>query len=61
MEALIEGLKKYTGGIVVITHDHNLIDSIDARVVMMDPKTRSINPTVDTYEGYCQYLSKVSL
>lgn len=38
-----------------------LIDSIDARVVMMDPKTRSINPTVDTYEGYCQYLSKVSL
>lgn len=61
VEALIEGLKKYTGGIVVITHDHNLIDSIDARVVMMDPKTRSINPTVDTYEGYCQYLSKVSL
>ncbi len=58
VEALIDGLREYTGGIVVITHDHNLIDAIDARVVMMDPATKCINTKIDSYDAYCNFVLK---
>ncbi len=56
VEALIDGLREYTGGVVVITHDHNLIEAIDARVVMMDPATKCINTKIDSYDAYCEYV-----
>ncbi len=56
VEALIDGLREYTGGVVVITHDHNLIEAIDARVVMMDPTTKCINTKIDSYDAYCEYV-----
>ncbi len=58
VEALIDGLREYTGGVVVITHDHNLIDAIDARVVMMDPETMCINTKIDSYDNYCKFVLK---
>ena len=56
VEALIDGLREYAGGVVVITHDHNLIEAIDARVVMMDPATKCINTKIDSYDAYCEYV-----
>ena len=56
VEALIDGLREYTGGVVVITHDHNLIEAIDARVIMMDPATKCINTKIDSYDAYCEYV-----
>jgi len=56
VEALINGLREYTGGVVVITHDHNLIEAIDARVIMMDPATKCINTKIDSYDAYCKYV-----
>lgn len=56
VEALIDGLREYTGAVVVITHDHNLIEAIDARVVMMDPATKCINTKIASYDAYCTYV-----
>lgn len=56
VEALIDGLREYTGAVVVITHDHNLIEAIDAQVVMMDPVTKCINTKIASYEAYCEYV-----
>lgn len=59
VEALIDGLREYTGGVVVITHDHNLIEAIDARVVMMDPVSKCINTKIESYEAYCDFVLNV--
>ena len=56
VEALIDGLSEYAGAVVVITHDHNLIEAIDARVVMMDPATKCINTKIASYDAYCTYV-----
>jgi ATP-binding cassette subfamily F protein 1 len=56
VEALIDGLREYIGGVVIITHDHNLIEAIDARVIMMDPATKCINTKIESYDAYCNFV-----
>jgi ATP-binding cassette subfamily F protein 1 len=56
VETLINGLREYTGAIVVITHDYNLIETINARVIMMDPSTKCINTKISSYDEYCKYV-----
>lgn len=56
VEALIEGLQDYTGGIVLITHDNSLIDALDAQVVMMDPTTKTINKKINSYDSYHDFI-----
>lgn len=56
VESLIDGLKEFIGGLLVITHDHNLIEQIDAEILMMDGcKIRKI----DSYESYCDLVLKL--
>ena len=55
VESLIDGLKEFKGGILVITHDHNLIHEIDASILMMDPFERKIK-MIESYEKYCDYI-----
>jgi ATPase subunit of ABC transporter with duplicated ATPase domains len=55
VESLIDGLKEFKGGILVITHDHNLIQEIDASILMMDPFERKIK-MIESYEKYCDYI-----
>ena len=54
VEALIIGLKCFTGGIVVITHESHIIRNMGARIWMLDNK--SINYTVDSYDDYIEKL-----
>lgn len=56
VESLINGLINFQGGIIVITHEPELIDKFNGLVWMMDPEIRGINWSIDTYEKYTQYI-----
>lgn len=55
VESLIDGLVDFKGCILVITHDHNLIEQINAQIIMMDPFEKKIKK-IDSYETYCDYI-----
>jgi len=55
VESLIDGLVEFKGCILVITHDHNLIDQINAQIIMMDPFEKKIK-NIDSYDKYCDYI-----
>ena len=55
VESLIDGLVEFKGGILVITHDHNLIERIDAKILMMDPVNKKII-NVESYQDYCDTI-----
>jgi ATP-binding cassette subfamily F protein 1 len=55
VESLIDGLKEFKGCILVITHDHNLIEEIDASIYMMEPFDKKIK-VIESYESYCDYI-----
>jgi ATP-binding cassette subfamily F protein 1 len=56
VESLITGLVNFQGGIIVITHEPELIDKFDGLVWMMDPELKGINRGIDTYEKYSEYI-----
>lgn len=56
VESLIEGLSNFDGGILVITHEPELIEKIDARLWVMDPETKNINTKIDSYDKYCKFI-----
>lgn len=58
VESLIDGLVEFKGCILVITHDHNLIEQIDADIVMLDPINKKIK-NIDSYETYCDYILSI--
>lgn len=55
VESLIDGLVEFKGCILVITHDHNLIEQINANIVMMDSINKKIK-NIDSYESYCDHI-----
>ncbi len=60
IEALIEGLTNFDGGILVITHDNHLIESLDAQVIMMDKDTKTINYKIDSFDKYSDYILELN-
>lgn len=56
VESLINGLVDFKGGVLVITHEPELIDKFEGLVWMMDPEIKGINREIDTYEKYIQYI-----
>jgi ATP-binding cassette subfamily F protein 1 len=56
VEALIDALVEYDGGILVITHEPELIWRLNARIWMMDPEIGNINNQIESYEQYCEYI-----
>ena len=58
VESLIDALSDFKGGILVITHEPELIEKIDARLWVMDPETKNINTKIDSYEDYCKFILK---
>ena len=58
VESLIDALSDFKGGILVITHEPELIEKIDARLWVMDPETKNINTRIDCYQDYCKYILK---
>jgi ATP-binding cassette subfamily F protein 1 len=58
VESLIDGLVDFKGCILVITHDHNLIEQINANIVMMDPVNKKIK-NIESYKAYCDSILSV--
>jgi ATP-binding cassette subfamily F protein 1 len=56
VDALIDGLVEFKGGILIITHEPEIIKKMEAELWMLDPETRKINSRIDSYESYCKYI-----
>ena len=54
IDALIEGLKNYNGGIMVITHEEELITQLNSELWVL--KDNKIQFYRDTYEDYCDEI-----
>ena len=60
VEGLIEGLKNYEGGIILITHEPELINALDSELWIMDSEKKTIEISKNTYEEYSNMiLSKI--
>lgn len=55
VESLIDGLVNFKGGIIVITHDHDLIEQINANIIMIDTINKKIK-NIESYEIYCDNI-----
>ena len=56
VEALIDCLKVFNGGILLITHEHELINSLTNVIWFLDGKTKKINFKINSYEDYCDII-----
>ncbi len=56
VEAIIDALVNFDGGILVITHEPELIDKMDSQVLMMDPEIKNINKSISNYDDYCKFI-----
>ena len=57
IEGLIKGINEYNGGIILITHDMYLIESITNGNIyeLVDSKVKKFN---GTFDEYCDYVIK---
>jgi ATP-binding cassette subfamily F protein 1 len=54
VEALINGLKDFNGGILLITHEPELINSLESELWIMDKNTKQVSKYLNSYENYCK-------
>jgi len=54
VEALIEGLKNYNGGIMIITHESELITKLNSQLWILE--NNNITYYNNTYEEYCNII-----
>jgi ATP-binding cassette subfamily F protein 1 len=56
VEALIEGLKKFNGGIMLITHEPELINALESELWILNQETKTIDFYKESYEDYCEMI-----
>jgi ATP-binding cassette subfamily F protein 1 len=56
VEALISSLQTYSGGILLITHEPELINSLETELWIMNNQTKKIDFYNNTYESYCEKI-----
>ena len=54
IDALIEGLKNYNGGIMIITHEEEMITQLNSELWILND--RKIDFYRKTYEDYCDEI-----
>ena len=54
IEALIDGLRNYNGGIMVITHEEELITQLDSQLWVL--KNNKINFYRNSFDDYCDEI-----
>jgi ATP-binding cassette subfamily F protein 1 len=60
VEGLIEGLQGYEGGIVLITHEPEMINALESELWIMDSEKKVVERSKNTYEEYSQtVLAKI--
>ena len=55
VETLIESLETFKGGILLITHEPEMIERLSNQIWMLDNKTHKIT-TIDSYDDYCNII-----
>ena len=58
VETLIESLETFEGGILLITHEPEMIERLSNQIWMLDKNTHKINTKIETYEEYCNIVLK---
>lgn len=61
VSALIDGLKDYDGGILLITHEPELINALESELWIMNKEKKSIEIYNKTYEDYCEMIISATL
>ena len=56
VEALIDCLESYHGGILLITHEPELINRLGSRIWYLDNNIKKINFNIESYDDYCELL-----
>ena len=56
VEALIDCLSVYTGGILLITHEPELINKLTNKIWYLDTETKQINFRINSYDEYCDMI-----
>ena len=59
VEVLIESLESFKGGILLITHESELINSLDTRLWYMNKDTKKIDYNIESFDKYCDMLLKL--
>jgi len=60
VEGLIEGLQGYEGGIILITHEPEMINALESELWIMDAEKKVVERSKNTYEEYSQkVLAKI--
>jgi ATP-binding cassette subfamily F protein 1 len=55
VEALIDCLEEYTGGIILITHEAEIINRLNTKIWLL--KDTKINYHIESYDKYCEIVS----
>lgn len=56
VEALIDCLEVYEGGILLITHEPELINRLSSQIWLLDSDKKKVNFKIDSYDSYCDLL-----
>ncbi len=55
VETLIESLETFKGGILLITHEPEMIEKLSNQIWMLDNKTHTIK-NIESYDKYCEII-----
>jgi len=55
VEGLINGLCNFDGGILLITHETELIEKLNGEIYFINPQTQTINKNM-VYDEYCDFI-----
>jgi ATP-binding cassette subfamily F protein 1 len=56
VETLIDSLETYNNGILLITHEPELINRLETKLWYMDNKTKKINYDIESFDDYCDII-----
>ena len=56
VEALIDCLELYQGGIILITHEPELINRLESKIWFLDMNIKKINFNIESYDHYCDHV-----
>lgn len=56
VETLIDSLETFKGGVLLITHEQEMIERLSNQIWMLDKNTHKIITNIDSYEDYCKII-----
>jgi len=56
VETLIESLETFTGGMVLITHEPEMIERLSTNIWMLDKDTKKIITNINSFDDYCNLI-----